>query len=160
MTKIRQIEWDEKSGAAANARYHLPRLMADYFVAVRGVLEQDPPPDKLHQLRLASKRVRYTLELFRPCYGPGLEARLAALRRVQQLLGEVNDAVAARHLLHKAVPAGSPQSRRVQKLLATRAARKAGEFRKHWAKVFDAPGQFAWWTGYLARTGRAPRQGS
>jgi CHAD domain-containing protein len=159
MTNMRQIEWDEKAGAAANARRHLPRLMADYFVVVRGILEKDPAADKLHQVRLASKRVRYTLELFRPCYGPGLEARLAELRRIQQSLGEVNDAVAARRLLSKAAPARSPQSRRIQIFLEKRAAGNARKFRREWLKVFDAPGQFAWWTGYLARSGRAPRQG-
>ncbi|MEI9973986.1 MAG: CHAD domain-containing protein [Ignavibacteriota bacterium] len=50
---------------------------------------------ELHVIRLATKRVRYTLELFRPCYGPGLELRITSLQRLQQLLGEVNDCAAA-----------------------------------------------------------------
>jgi CHAD domain-containing protein len=155
MTKPRRIEWDERAPAAANARARLPRLMADYFVAVRELLAGDPAPPELHKVRLASKRVRYTLELFRPCYGPGFEARLEALRELQQVLGKINDTTTARRLLAKAMNAKSPQSQRVQKLLDERATHKALEFRQHWDGVFDAPGQLEWWAGYLARHTRA-----
>jgi CHAD domain-containing protein len=155
MTKPRRIEWDERAPSAANARHHLPRLAADYFVAVRELLAGGPAPPKLHQVRLASKRVRYTLELFRQCYGPGLEARLEALRELQQVLGKVNDATTARRLLAQAMNAKSPQSLRVQKFLDERATHNALEFRTHWDEVFDAPGQQEWWTGYLARHTRA-----
>jgi CHAD domain-containing protein len=155
MTKPGRIKWDERAPAAANARAHLPRLVADYFAAVRELLSGDPAPPKLHQLRLALKRVRYTLELFRQCYGPGLEERLEALRELQQVLGKVNDATTARSLLAKAMNAKSPQSQRVQKFLVERATHNAQEFRKHWDEVFDAPGRLEWWTGYLARHTRA-----
>ena len=155
MTKPRRIRWDERAPAAANARGHLPRLVTDYFVAVRELLSADPAPPKLHQVRLALKRVRYTLELFRQCYGPGFEARLEALQELQQMLGKINDATAARLLLAKAMNGKSPQSQRVQKFLDERVTHKAQEFRKHWDEVFDAPGQLEWWTGYLARHTRA-----
>jgi CHAD domain-containing protein len=140
----------------ANARRHLSRLVADYFVAMRGWLKGDPEPSALHQARLASKRVRYTLELFRPCYGPGLEARLAALRRLQNVLGEVNDAAAAGRLLAKALTAESPHHQLVVKFLDARVEAKAREFHQEWTEVFDAPGQLQWWIGYLARHGRTP----
>jgi len=155
LTKPRRIRWDERASAAANARAHLPRLVADYFVAVRELLSGDPAPAKLHRVRLASKRVRYTLELFRQCYGPGFETRLEALRELQQVLGRVNDATAARRLLAKAMHAKSPQSQRVRKFLDERVTHKAQEFRQHWDEVFDAPGQLEWWIGYLARHTRA-----
>jgi CHAD domain-containing protein len=155
MTKPRRIQWNERATAAANARARLSRLMADYFVGVRELLASDPAPPKLHQVRLASKRVRYTLELFRSCYGPGLDARLEALHELQQLLGKINDATTARSLLAKAMNAKSPQSQRVQKFLDERATDKAKEFRQYWDAIFDAPGQLEWWIGYLARHARA-----
>jgi Flp pilus assembly CpaE family ATPase len=99
---------------------------------------------------LDTKRLRYTLELFRPCYGPGLEARLQGLQRVQQLLGEVNDAVATAALL--------PMGARGRRFLENRAVAKAREFRKHWAEAMDAPGQEDRWTAYLSRSARR-RQG-
>jgi hypothetical protein len=154
MIKLRQIEWDEGAAPAVNARGHLPGLVADYFTAVRRLVARGAAPPRLHQVRLASKRIRHTLELFRPCYGPGLEERLDALRRLQELLGKVNDAVVARRLLAMAMNAKSAQGQRMRKLLDERAARKAREFRKEWVEAFDAPGQFQWWFGYLARHAR------
>src|ERR1043165_7349357 len=94
-----QIDWVEKIGPAANARRQLPQLVTSYFAFVREQLAGDPSPAKLHRLRLKSKRLRYTLELFRPCYGAGLETRIGELRRLQQLLGEMNDSAATAGLI-------------------------------------------------------------
>ena len=149
MKKPYRATWDERIDAPANARRELPRLAADYFARARKLLAQHPPPAKLHGLRLDTKRLRYTLELFRPCYGPGLEARLQGLRRVQQLLGEVNDSVAAAALL--------PIGARGRRFLENRAETKAQEFRQHWAETMDAPGQQERWTAYLSRNARRRR---
>jgi CHAD domain-containing protein len=156
MSKLHQVAWDERAGAPANARRELPHLAASYFARVRALLAADPSAVKLHRVRLLTKRLRYTLELFRPCYGPGLETRLAALHRIQQSLGEVNDSAAAGRLLSKSMSSASPQRARVLNFLEERAAVKAQEFRKDWAEVFDAPGQELWWTTYLARHARTP----
>ena len=156
MSKLHQPTWDERTGAAANAHRELPLLAASFFAQVRALLAEDPSPAKLHRLRLLTKRLRYTLELFRPCYGPAIETRLAALRRIQQSLGEVNDSAAAGRLLSQAMSAASPQRARILRYLEERAALKAQEFRKDWAEVFDAPGQERWWTTYLARHARTP----
>jgi CHAD domain-containing protein len=156
MSKLHQTRWDERAGATANARRELPHLAASYFAQVRALLADDPSPARLHRVRLLTKRLRYTLELFRPCYGPGLDTRLAALRRIQQSLGEVNDSTAAGRLLSKSMSTASPQRARVLRYLEERAIVKAQEFRKDWAEVFDAPGQERWWTTYLARHARTP----
>jgi CHAD domain-containing protein len=144
--KLYRATWDERVGAAANARRELPRLAVDYFARARKLLAEDPPPARLHALRLDTKRLRYTLELFRPCYGPGLEARLEGLRRVQQLLGEVNDSVATAALL--------PKGARGRRFLENRAQAQAQEFRRHWAEKMDALGQQDRWIAYLARNAR------
>jgi CHAD domain-containing protein len=156
MSKLHQTRWDERAGATVNARRELPHLAASYFAQVRALLADNPSPARLHRVRLLTKRLRYTLELFRPCYGPALETRLAALRRIQQSLGEVNDSAAAGRLLSHSMSAASPQRARILHFLEERAAIKAQEFRKDWAEVFDAPGQELWWTTYLARHARTP----
>jgi len=156
MGKASQIRWDEQQPVARNARRELPGLVTGYFERGRALLAKDPSPAKLHRLRLATKRLRYTLELFRAIYGPGLETRLEELRQVQQLLGDINDSEAARRLLAK-VMKGSPQENVVAEYLRTRAGAKAQEFRKHWADVFDAPGRERWWTLYLATRAREHR---
>jgi CHAD domain-containing protein len=148
------MKWDERAGVAVNARRQLPALVTAYYKRVRGLLEDDPSAPKLHRARLATKRLRYTLELFRGCYGPGFETRMAELREVQQLLGEVNDCVAAgRHV--PSLMKASPQRNRIEKFLDQRTEQTVAKFRKHWTEVFDAPGRELWWTAYLSRS-RAP----
>lgn len=142
-------EWNQRASAAANARRQLPRMMSKYFVEVRDALTQKQSPARLHPIRLASKKVRYTLELFRSCYRTAeFDARMEALKDVQTSLGEVNDAVAAWRLLRKMMP-HSPHREALREFLKSRAAKKAEEFRKHWAEQFDAPGRERWWTEFL-----------
>jgi CHAD domain-containing protein len=144
-----RTEWNERSSVAVNARRQLPRMMSEYFVEVRAALADKYSPAALHWVRLASKKVRYTLELFRRCYGAaGFDARLKALKDVQTSLGDVNDAVAARRLLAKVMP-HSPRRQALREFLKQRAAEKAEEFRAHWTETFDAAGQERWWTDFL-----------
>ncbi len=44
-----------------------------------------------HQLRIAIKRLRYTLEVFRPLFDDELKSEIRALKNVQDLLGEMHD---------------------------------------------------------------------
>jgi CHAD domain-containing protein len=44
-----------------------------------------------HAMRIAAKRLRYTMEIVRPIYGGRLDATLEAIKQVQTLLGEVHD---------------------------------------------------------------------
>ena len=148
------MKWDERKGAAANARRELPGLVSDYFSQVRESLAEDPAPRELHRLRLDSKRLRYTLELFRTCYPAGLEERLDELKKLQDWLGEINDAVASGRLLRGALK----RQPKLRKFLEDRAAAQAAEFVRYWKETFDAPGQEVWWTGFLARSARTPRQ--
>ena len=52
-------------------------------------------PDKiaeLHAMRIAAKRLRYTMEIFAPLYPGELKETIQAARKAQDLLGEVHDA--------------------------------------------------------------------
>jgi hypothetical protein len=140
------MKWNQRAGVPANVRRELPLLVSAYFTEVREFLAEDPAPPKLHRLRLASKRLRYTLELFRPCYPAAFEERIDALKKLQDHLGEVNDAVASARLLKGTL---KPYPK-VRKFLKDRAQEQAEQFRRHWKETFDAPGQEAWWTKFLA----------
>ena len=153
MNKSSQIVWNPRSSAGSNARRRLPPAVHAYFVQVRELLAANPAPPQLHAMRLATKRLRYTLELFRPCYGRGLDERLAALQRLQQMLGEVNDCAAAERLIEGLAPASAAR-RRVVSFLRRRAAAKAAALRREWRDRFDAPGREHWWLRYLARGAR------
>ncbi len=139
---------NERSTARANAARTLPQLAAGYFRQVRALLAGSPHPRELHRARLATKQFRYTLELFRPCYGTGLETRIAELRKVQQLLGEVNDSMASRDLLSQAMDK-SPERKKIRRFLRERAGHDAASFRKEWEERFDSPGREDWWKTYL-----------
>ena len=153
MRKPGPIVWNQRQDARVNARRHLPSAVRGYFASVRQLLAANPAPAELHAMRLATKRLRYTLELFRPCYGKGLEVRLAALQRLQQVLGEVNDCAAAERLLEELAPE-SPARARVITFLRRRAAAKAALLRREWHGHFDAPGREHWWLAYLAGNAR------
>jgi CHAD domain-containing protein len=53
------------------------------------------PPPTLHRLRIACKRLRYTLELFEEALGPGTDPLLKTLVTVQDHLGAVQDHITA-----------------------------------------------------------------
>lgn len=57
------------------------------------------PVERLHQLRIASKRLRYTCEFLREIFDPRVETLIADTRRLQDHLGDVQDAVVAIKLL-------------------------------------------------------------
>jgi CHAD domain-containing protein len=156
MAKSLKVAWNERASPAANARRDLPRLTADFFQQVRVALAARPSPEQLHRVRLAAKRIRYTLELFRPCYGPGLEVRIESLRKLQQVLGEINDCASARRLLAEIIPV-FPRRAEVERFLASRLRKKTQELRNLWGEKIDAPGEEIRWVRYLARSARAPR---
>jgi hypothetical protein len=47
---------------------------------------------ELHDMRIAAKRLRYTLEIFKVCFPPEFEELLEQARALQELLGEIHDA--------------------------------------------------------------------
>jgi CHAD domain-containing protein len=153
MAKPPKTKWSPRSGAAVNARRHLPQLVADYFAEARHLLLEVSTPAGLHRLRLISKRLRYTLELFRPCYPPGLAERLEALKRLQDVLGDINDAVITAGLI-----AEMPGAVRMRARLQELAVRKADEFRTEWHTRFDAPGSESWWIDFLSSAAPARKQ--
>jgi len=91
---------------------------------------------------------------------PALETRLAALRKLQQRFGRLdNDCVAAWNLLSKTMTR-SPQRARVRKLLR-RGGQEAGQdFREEWQQLFRRrPAGRSWWTRVSARHARAQKRG-
>ena len=126
-----------------NATRRLPQLASRYFATGRQLMKRSTSKG-LHQLQLETKQVRYTRELFRPYYGPGLDKRLTSLRKIQDLLGEIHDSVTTKNFL------GRKQNLSA-KFLQRRIARKRRELNRNWQGFFDAAGQERGWTNYLER---------
>ena len=142
-------DWAADDSSTENARRVLPQRASEFFAMGRAVCGGDPSPAALHRLRLAGKRLRYCLELFRDFYRPELQVRLRSLRRIQRLLGDVSDCDATRALLRNR---GLAQGRDGEVLLASLGARKrasADAFREYWKSLFDAPDQEREWLEFL-----------
>ncbi len=139
--------------AAAAARTVLPELFDQFLRAGARAAESGARPERLHTFRLQAKRFRYSLEVFRPFYGPVCDQRIAEVRQIQDLLGKRQDcAVTVARLavlaeLDAAVAA-------VLVKLETRATRLEGEFRTHWAAHFGVEPEVLRRRRYLTR--RAP----
>ena len=147
----KHAHWDEAGTAGENARAQLPAIAGAYFQAGRKTLHGAKTPAELHAFRLKTKRLRYTLELFRACYGPSFEQRIESLKEVQTLLGDINDCAVGLRVAAKLLPSRAPQYKKVERFLNTRATHLTAAFRKYWREKFDAPGREDWWVGYLAR---------
>jgi CHAD domain-containing protein len=137
--------WKNSLSLRENLQRRLPKMASQYFKQGREAMHAGASWDDLHEFRLASKRFRYTLELFRTLYGPGLERRLEELKQMQTFLGDINDCVITGAMLKNIEGSDSMQTK-----LAARARTKTQKMRRYWAATFDAAGAEQSWIRYLS----------
>ena len=142
------MKLDPSLSAAENARAVLPKMARKYFESGRSIMGGQKQVEQLHAFRLKTKRFRYTLELFRPLYGPSLDRYLKALRTLQGALGQVSDYQTVRRML------STDGELKVQIDRALKL--KLRELRQQW-RAFDANGQLKRWRRYLAGEHSKPR---
>lgn len=148
MKRKKAPAWDRAKTAAEYARAELPRLAEEYFAAGRKAVKRRTKAETLHTFRLATKRFRYTLELFQPLYGPGLASRLEMLKRVQQYLGDFNDCVITRNLIRQSGGDGEAVKELFERL-TRREEQRTRKLVQYWRQTFDAPGAEQAWVRYL-----------
>ncbi len=148
---MKRGKWRPAGDVAENAALFLPVRLEKLFAAGRKSLATIPSADALHKLRLKTKRVRYGIELFRNCYGPGLDSILNALRDLQGYLGEVNDYATARRLIQGGPGTDPAALRVVEQGLARRQREHAAKLLRYWKESFDLPDQERRWRLYLVR---------
>jgi len=105
-----------QTALAARVRKRARRF--DEALRVAGTLYA---PDALHRVRIAGKKLRYTLELAQGAAGAPVARELAALKRLQELLGRLHDLqVLEEHVRHVAVQAAAdaPMSAALEQMLA------------------------------------------
>jgi CHAD domain-containing protein len=88
---------------------------------------------ELHQVRIAAKKLRYSLELLQSLYGQGLDAVLGDIQVMQTLLGDANDCHAVRALI---VDLGGDAD--VEGWLKKRQKKKTREFQTKWPAIEDS----------------------
>jgi CHAD domain-containing protein len=74
----------------AQAREHIVRRLYK-LMGYQGSLADPGDRQRHHQMRVAAKRLRYTMELFKPAYRDTMDETLAAVKEMQTLLGAVHD---------------------------------------------------------------------
>ncbi len=75
---------------AENARKILKIRVAEFY-ALASVADQEFAIEALHNLRIAAKRLRYTLELFAPAFGDAAKLNIERLKVLQEELGTIHD---------------------------------------------------------------------
>ena len=153
----KRLLWDKSASAATNAAVRLPAMLQSYFEQGRKLAGTPASASAMHPFRLETKALRYTLELFRPCFGPGLEGFLLSLRKIQDYLGALNDYATTRTLIAAGLPKRAPDRKKMDRILKARAKRKSLEFRRYWLHTFDRPGEDQRWINYLSRPRAAAR---
>jgi CHAD domain-containing protein len=63
----------------------------DEFLSYEVYLQKPEYIKELHQMRIAAKQLRYSLEIFAPIYPDQLEDVVKSARQAQQVLGEIHD---------------------------------------------------------------------
>ena len=141
-----------KRAALENAVQLLPRQARQFFKRGDKTAQEGPGPAEVHRFRVLTKRFRYVLEYFSPCYGQALQAYLELLKELQATLGALNDCVATRELLVELLEAGDPP-RRHKKLFAALERRQEqllAEFLEEWSRKFADSELRGRWDRYLA----------
>lgn len=142
MAKPRVPRWQASKTVAENARRVLPILAGRYWEGCRELLQTDPSPQALRRWAVETERFRYTLELFRSCYGPSMDRRLAVLRQLQKQLAVLSDYAGSRAV----VPVEETQFLSyLDQQTASQTARVLRLLRKHFE------GRAGRWTGALRR---------
>ena len=84
-------------------RHVVPVAVHQRLAAVQAydewVTGPDVPLGRLHQLRIAAKGLRYTMEYFREVLGPEAKSAIDEVKKLQDHLGDLQDAVVASNLL-------------------------------------------------------------
>ena len=150
---MKKVRWSPSASPAANARKVLPRLAHRFFKAGRKAIASTDG-DVLHDFRLATKRLRYTLEFFEPIYGPGLAGRMATLKELQRYLGEITDAHVSEVFLSSGPTKNRAEVRRVLLWLGRHASAQKSGLRKYWRNKVDTDGAEQRWINYLKRYAR------
>jgi hypothetical protein len=73
-----------------NARRILAVRLAEFY-GYTPVVHDEFAIEALHDLRIATKRLRYTLELFRSLFGESGEVNIGRMKLLQEALGNIHD---------------------------------------------------------------------
>ena len=89
--KARRVKGLDPDGAFADDARRIVRVRVDELYDLAPKALDVDRPKKLHDLRIAAKRLRYVLEIARPALGKGATDGVRTAKALQSLLGEIHD---------------------------------------------------------------------
>jgi CHAD domain-containing protein len=97
MSTLRQLESLSRATISENAGLStaFSQALANFYQAATTSTASDP----LHQLRIATKKLRYTLEVVEKITTKPLNSFIKPLKHLQEILGEIHDCDVTLHLL-------------------------------------------------------------
>lgn len=126
-----------------NARTVLPEVLEAFYA--HAPVAGSTSPETLHELRIAAKKLRYSMEFFESCYGKQLTRFLNSVRDLQELLGNVHDCDVMIEVLGKrenklaSRPASENEISGIKELITDYEQQRAGfaeEFALLWSRRF------------------------
>ena len=143
--------WDSTRTISENAAVVLPRLARKFFSRGRKLIHLETPDQKLHDFLLRARRFRYTLELFKPCYGPTFDEHVRAIKRLQDHLGTMNDCAATLDLLETPGLRNQKGAQQLRDALKRRISNERAGLFAYWQRHFAGEDVEKRWMDYLER---------
>lgn len=134
-----RLEQAGRPPLVAGSDVRLADLWWDEFKRTRkafAVLDKDSPDDELHAARIRVKRARYSAELAAHELGAAGERFISAAKKLQDVLGEHQDAVVAEDWLTRFGDA-SPESEELVALLVDREQKRRRKARRGWPDAWE-----------------------
>lgn len=151
------VGWQFDQLAPLNARRNLPRLLVEYCRFGEKLALSNVKAERLHDLRLSGKHLRYALEMFRPIYGRRMDELMTIMRETQTHLGDISDATATLRWLEERKLHKAPEAQHLRRYLEQRTSRSSDRFFSAWRDRWGLPAFRDGWISYLARyAGRIP----
>ncbi|HSV42092.1 MAG TPA: YfcE family phosphodiesterase, partial [Methanomassiliicoccales archaeon] len=85
-----ELDQEDLGRVRAAALPHVRERLRDIY-ALEDSIDVPDATERQHELRIAIKRLRYTLEIFSPAFGDELRPYIKQLKQAQDLLGDMHD---------------------------------------------------------------------
>lgn len=82
---------DRDGESLAEVAHRISAERADDLFAFADIVHDPERVDELHRMRIAAKRLRYSLEIFHDCFGPDIDGRIEDVKSIQEQIGQIHD---------------------------------------------------------------------
>jgi CHAD domain-containing protein len=123
MRLLDRLEGELAAPPARATKVTLRRIAAHQYARLRreaAALGSEPADGELHELRKTTKQARYAAELAERSRGGTASRYIAAAKRLQDVLGEHQDAAVAEQAMRELAAGASPQAQAAAELVAQR----------------------------------------